>query len=92
MRLSKPCSTVDRGLLDRFVSFYNNATIIRRAPLVATLLIMLAFVQVNGLHAADGIAVFPGTIKLSTPRAQQRLVVERMVDGQYLGQVSEGVE
>ncbi|MBB75538.1 MAG: S-layer protein [Planctomycetaceae bacterium] len=53
---------------------------------------MLAFVQVNGLHAADGIAVFPGTIKLSTPRAQQRLVVERMVDGQYLGQVSEGIE
>ncbi|HAA72147.1 MAG TPA: S-layer protein, partial [Planctomycetaceae bacterium] len=50
------------------------------------------FAQVNSLCAADGIALFPGTIKLSTPRAHQQLVVERTVDGKYVGQASGEIE
>ena len=66
MRLCKPCTTIAPGVLQRLPSLNKTATINKHAPHIAILVITLAFAQVNWLCAADGIALFPATIKLST--------------------------
>ena len=97
MRLCKPCSRIGPGVLQRLPSLDKTATISSDAPRIVILFIVILFItltfaQVNSLCAADGIALFPGTIKLSTPRAHQQLVVERTVDGKYVGQASGEIE
>ena len=68
-------------------------TTAHRIRQVLTLALLAATIGAGGsVGAADGIALLPGKIKLSHPRARQRVVTERKVDNAFLGDVSAEVE
>ena len=92
MRLHNSSSTIDRGTLLPSQPQHGVGTASSRLLHISLLFVILTLGQVGWLCAADGIVLFPSTIKLSTTRSQQQLVIERTVDGNYLGQVSKDIE
>ncbi|HAL14747.1 MAG TPA: S-layer protein, partial [Planctomycetaceae bacterium] len=59
---------------------------------IARPLLAVIAVLVSNVAAQAEIELIPGVVKLSTTQARQRLVVQEKESGEYLGQVTEGLE
>ena len=46
----------------------------------------------NIVHAAESIAILPAEIALAGPEARQQIIVERFQNGQFFGQIADGVQ
>ncbi len=65
-----------------------------RGCLISGLLLVMCCASVVGLAAelSAELVAYPSEIRLETPGAQQRLVVERVRDGLAIGDVTDGVD
>ena len=59
---------------------------------IARPLLAVIAVLVSNVAAQAEIELIPGVVKLSTTQARQQLVVQEKESGEYLGQVTEGLE
>ena len=66
-------------------------TIVTKPNIARPLLAVIAVLVSSGVAQAE-IELIPGVVKLSTTQARQRLVVQEKESGEYLGQVTEGLE
>ncbi|MEE2686215.1 MAG: DUF1549 domain-containing protein [Planctomycetota bacterium] len=54
--------------------------------------LLAACLPAGNLPAAEGIEILPARVSLSTTAARQRIIVQEVANGKYLGQRGEGVE
>jgi hypothetical protein len=54
--------------------------------------LLAACLPAGSLSAAEGIEILPARISLSTAVARQRIIVQKVADGKYGGQLGKGVE
>jgi hypothetical protein len=66
---------------------------IRSSQVVFLIAVLLATARANAAaQASDGIAIVPGDFTLSGPAARQTLLIQRVRDGKYYGEVSDGLD
>src|SRR5262245_21657793 len=64
----------------------------RRSLAQVSVFCVLALILSFQAWAADPIAILPASISLNGPEARQRLLVEQMRDGQFNGQITNGIQ
>ena len=54
--------------------------------------LLAACLPAGNLQGAEGIEILPAEVSLSTTAARQRIIVQKVADGKYGGQLGKGVE